>query len=385
MRALILSILSFAVGSVTAEAREWKSADGARKFSGQIVHYQPPSVTVVLKDGKKITFDEKLLSPADRQYCYLANRVLGNSFPQIPYKVIQVLDHGMICQELPQNNRFFSDETLFIWGDFRAYVADGEVYRHDIYWAGSYAYKNVQDVDKTIRSFAQTLDEAVAIWEYRIAPPDESSGKNDRNPKLTRESLSASGSGFAITDTGYIITNAHVVESASKVEVRSGEIFSEAKIVAIDQQNDLAILKIEAATTPLRLGMDDIPKLGDEITVGGFPNPEIQGTSLKLTRGVISSTKGIQDDIRHFQIDASVQPGNSGGPLLSSRGDVVGVVNARLNDSAVALATGSIPQNVNYAIKIDYLIPLIRSVDGLADLVKSAKNSRSSFGGRTPG
>ncbi|WP_395745428.1 S1C family serine protease [Prosthecobacter sp.] len=373
MRTLILFILSLVVGIKTVSAREWKSADGSRTFSGQMVEYRPPSVTVILKDGKKMTFSEKLLSPADQRYCYLAERVLERSFPQIPYKVIQVLEDGILCQELPDNNRYFSGETMFIWGKFRNSVADGEVYRSDIYWAGSYSYTSVENIDRTIRSFARSLDKAVVIWENRLAPRDGSAAKNDRNSKHAQESFSATGSGFAITETGYVVTNAHVVEGAVKVEVRSGQTFVEAKVVAIDQQNDLAILKIEAATTPIRLNTDTSPKLGDDIVVGGFPNPGMQGTSLKLTKGVISSLKGMQDDVRHFQIDASIQPGNSGGPLVSSDGSVVGVVNAKLNDSAVVLATGSVPQNVNYAIKIDYLVPLLRSIDGLAELVKSAK------------
>ncbi len=151
--------------------------------------------------------------------------------------------------------------------------------------------------------------------------------------------------------------------------MRIGDKLVAARLVAIDQQNDLAVLKVDSTTLPLKIGATDSVKLGDEITVGGFPNPDIQGTSLKLTRGVISGMKGIQDDVRHYQIDAAVQPGNSGGPLLSTSRSVVGVVNARLNDSAVALATGSLPQNVNYAIKTDYLMPLVRSVDGLTEQI----------------
>jgi len=344
--------------------REWKSKDGSRTFEGQLVSYRAPSVTVYRKDGQKITFDESLLSDFDRQYCALANHVLTASYPKIPYKVIQVLDYGLICSELSDRNRYYSGETLFIWGDYRATVADNDAYRADIYWAGSYNYTTVKGEDRTIRSFALSLDDAVAIWRYRLSPP-AANDAGKRPAQLTKESLSATGTGFAVTSDGYIVTNAHVVDGASKITVRVGERSNEAKVVALDQPNDLAIVKIDGPTVPLPIANAEGAKLGDEITVGGFPNPDIQGTSLKLTRGVISGMKGIKDDIRHFQIDAAVQPGNSGGPLLSAAGTVVGVVNARLNDSAVALATGSLPQNVNYAIKIDYLLPLLRSAEGL--------------------
>ena len=139
-----------------------------------------------------------------------------------------------------------------------------------------------------------------------------------------------------------------------------------AELVTIDRVNDLAILKITCQTIPLKMAFDDPAKLGDEVTAGGFPNPGVQGTSLKLTRGVISSMSGLHDDARHFQIDASVQPGNSGGPLLNTHGSVVGVVNARIDDVVAIETTGMLPQNVNYAIKATLLPPFIRTVVGLA-------------------
>lgn len=363
---LVTLFLTVVVNSLNA--REWKSADGTKTFHGQLISYSPPDVTVSLKDGTRMKFNERLLSKQDKRYCYLANRVLSNSYPNIPFKVLQVLDYGMLVNEQPAQNPYYTNEFMMIWGDFKNDIADNETYNGDIYWAGSYTYKDAKGYERTIRSFAPTLDEAVALWEYRLSPSDENSGKR-RTPKLTKESLSSSGTAFAVTSNGHVVTNAHVVDGAQKISVRVGDEFVVAKLVAIDHQNDLAVLKVDAATIPIKIGAGDSVKLGDDIAVGGFPNPEIQGTSIKLTRGVISGMKGMQDDIRHYQIDAAIQPGNSGGPLLSMSQSVVGVVNARLNDTSVALATGSLPQNVNYAIKVDYLMPLLRSVEGLTEQV----------------
>jgi len=373
----LISIILFLTAAVHGlNAREWKSADGSKTFRGQLTSYVPPRVTVILEDKTRMTFNESLLSEADKRYCYLANRVLSKSYADVPYKVLQVLDEGLLANELPTNNPYYSNEFMMIWGNFKNSVADNEAYRRNLYWAGSYTYTSVEGHDRTIRSFATSLDKAVAIWEYRLSPSDKDSEKGSTS-KPTKESLTSSGTGFAVTSIGHVVTNAHVVDGAQKISVRVGEKLFDAKLVAIDHQNDLAVLKLDAATLPLKIGADDPVKLGDEVSVGGFPNPGIQGSSIKLTRGVISGMKGIQDDIRHYQIDAAIQPGNSGGPLLrSSSRSVVGVVNARLNDSAVALATGSLPQNVNYAIKIDYLMPLLRSVEGFADQV--AKETYSS-------
>ena len=82
----------------------------------------------------------------------------------------------------------------------------------------------------------------------------------------------------------------------------------------------------------------------------GYPSPELQGAGQKATFGRVNSPSGPRDDARLAQIDAPVQPGNSGGPLLSTGGEVVGVVTATLRGDF---------QNVNYAVKIDYLWPLL--------------------------
>ena len=83
----------------------------------------------------------------------------------------------------------------------------------------------------------------------------------------------------------------------------------------------------------------------------GYPLAFVLSAEPRVTTGTVSAVSGIQGDCRVFQIEASVQPGNSGGPLLDDRGHVIGVVNSRLNDLAMVEATGSIPQNVNFAIK----------------------------------
>jgi S1-C subfamily serine protease len=84
-----------------------------------------------------------------------------------------------------------------------------------------------------------------------------------------------------------------------------------------------------------------------------------------MTDGKISSLSGARDDARHFQISVAVQPGNSGGALVDSVGNVVGVVTARLSDAAALKTSGVLPQNVNYAIKSSYVLALIDSLPEL--------------------
>ena len=111
-------------------------------------------------------------------------------------------------------------------------------------------------------------------------------------------------------------------------------------------------------------------KLGGTVATVGFPNIGMQGCSPKLAKGEIASLSGAADDPRYFQISVPVQPGNSGGALVDARGNVVGIVAAKL-DASVALATsGSLPENVNYAVKSSLLLSFLESVPDVASKLK---------------
>jgi len=85
--------------------------------------------------------------------------------------------------------------------------------------------------------------------------------------------------------------------------------------------------------------------------VVGFPLPGLLTSLPSVTSGAVTALAGIRDDVRFYQISAPVQPGNSGGPVLDNSGNVIGVVQSKLNALLVVRATGDIPQNVNFAIK----------------------------------
>lgn len=169
----------------------------------------------------------------------------------------------------------------------------------------------------------------------------------------------ASGTGFVISTRGQIVTNHHVVEECRTLRVNlPGDVAHEARLVVSDQRNDLALIRTDLAlaegeVAELRLGRP-IPA-GERIAVFGFPLAGALSSSGNLVEGNVTAVAGLGDDISQFQISAPVQPGNSGGPLLDFGGAVIGVVNARINDLAVAAVTGSLPQNVNFAIKANVL------------------------------
>jgi len=170
------------------------------------------------------------------------------------------------------------------------------------------------------------------------------------------------GSGFFLSDDGYIATNQHVIEGAKKIQVEyleNGEkkIF-EAEVVISDKPNDLAILQITDTefkmhhSIPYSLDFT-IKDIGSEVFALGYPMADVLGDDIKFTEGSISSKTGIDGDISTYQISVPIQPGNSGGPLFDEKGNIVGITSSILNREMFN------SENVNYAIKISYLKNLI--------------------------
>jgi S1-C subfamily serine protease len=168
----------------------------------------------------------------------------------------------------------------------------------------------------------------------------------------------SSGTGFAISSDGYIVTNYHVINGATNINVRgiNGD-FSKtfkAKIIVEDKNNDLAIIKIDDYSFS---SLGAIPYLiqsrtcdvGSSIFCMGYPLRATMGDEVKLTNGIISSKSGFKGDITTYQITAPVQPGNSGGPLFDDKGNLIGIINAKHLGA----------ENVSYAIKTSYLMNLI--------------------------
>ena len=160
----------------------------------------------------------------------------------------------------------------------------------------------------------------------------------------------ASGSAFAITKDGYLITNEHVVKGCDSVKVHNdGEIIP-AKIITKDSVNDIALLKADFNPKNYFELSDKSPRLMQEIYVAGYPFSQL-GKSVKVTKGIISSLTGISDNFSQIQIDAALQSGNSGGPIFTNNGEVVGVAVAKLDVELIYKELGSIPENTNFGIK----------------------------------
>jgi len=119
--------------------------------------------------------------------------------------------------------------------------------------------------------------------------------------------------------------------------------------------------------------------LGSTVATIGFPDPTLQGFLPKLAKGEIASLSGAADDPRYFQISVPVQPGNSGGALVDERGNVIGIVSAKLDASVALAASGALPENVNYAVKSSLLLSFLESVPDVANKLKTPNTADEKF------
>jgi S1-C subfamily serine protease len=190
---------------------------------------------------------------------------------------------------------------------------------------------------------------------------------------------SASGTGFFITDDGYLITNNHVVKDATQIRVVTSAGNNLARVVKVDKLNDIALLKAEGRFAALPIASSRVVKLGGTVATIGFPHISLQGFAPKLAKGEIASLSGAGDDPRYFQISVPVQPGNSGGALVDERGNVIGIVSAKLDASVALAASGALPENVNYAVKSSLLLSFLESVPDVDAKLKKPNTADEKF------
>lgn len=166
---------------------------------------------------------------------------------------------------------------------------------------------------------------------------------------LYQSSATSSGSGFIVTDSGYIVTNYHVVEGGKSYKVTTyNNKEYDAKLIGYEESNDIAVLKIEGDSfQSVRYGNSSSISVGDNVYVIGNPLGDLTYT---LTSGVVSALNRLikSDDgslINMFQTDAAVNSGNSGGPVFDSTGSVVGIATAKYASSSIEGLSFCIPIN----------------------------------------
>ena len=174
----------------------------------------------------------------------------------------------------------------------------------------------------------------------------------------------AAGSGFILTQDGYILTNYHVVEGSNSIKVTTYDGTGyDATLIGYDKSNDIAVLKIDASDlTPVVLGDSDTLNVGDSVVAIGNPLGEL---TFSLTTGVVSAldrpvTLSTGTTMNLIQTDCAINSGNSGGALFNLYGEVIGITNAKYSSSGSS-SEASI-DNIGFAIPIDQVRSIFESI-----------------------
>lgn len=185
--------------------------------------------------------------------------------------------------------------------------------------------------------------------------------------------LKGNGSGFFVS-SDILATNYHVVDGANRIDIvisTSSRVETyRAKVLCVDKVNDLALIQIDDNRfSPLLTLPYNIPArsvdVGTSIYTMGYPMADIMGQEIKITDGIISSKTGYNGDVVTYQISAPIHPGNSGGPMFTKGGDLIGITSSGIPGA----------ENVGYAIKSGYLQNLI---DAAPIKIKDISHSQAS-------
>lgn len=192
----------------------------------------------------------------------------------------------------------------------------------------------------------EAADEMRSITQSRQVP----------NESLGPSSPVSSGTGFFVNEEGAILTSHHVVDGASQIMAKCGDNEPVAATVsATNQAIDIAVLSTGLqGSAYLSLGLPRSATVGQRIFTYGYPVTQILGSEPKFTEGTVSALSGIGGEQTYLQISVPVQPGNSGGPVVAESGEVIGIVAAGAAVAPFLKNTGTLPQNVNWAVKAEY-------------------------------
>ncbi len=217
-------------------------------------------------------------------------------------------------------------------------------------------------------------DKIVSINQARVPPPDTEGTKGEEEPPFSPEvniavlkggpgTSATNGTCFAVNQNGTLLTAYHIVQDATSIRVHLEDgTVTEATVKTFNAKRDLAILRIDPSTPDfLPLAPTGSVNLGEQVFTMGYPAPELLGQEPRFTDGSVSALSGPEGEVGLLQISVPVQPGNSGGPLVNERGEVVGIVTSTTAVEAFLSKTGALPQNVNWAVNVDYARRLFAS------------------------
>lgn len=309
-------------------------------------------ITVIVLVGANMTWR---LAFAHDNWKLVKNFPLILTFDgQQPFNVsAQVIGPKLVGVDMPDNSnliaQFRKSKTMSVF-------AEGQLFQFDMSGTAALLPVLVNCVSKT-KNFG-----VANVGDFNVVVPPKSAVKpvvaTTALPSKAADTkpdklIDQTGSGFVVSSSGHVVTNQHVVDGCiGEIQGNlSGEAPIKLRLVSSDETNDLALLQAPGPFKDFAAIKATAAHSGESVVAIGYPFHGLLTSDFTVTTGIISSLSGVLNDTRFLQISAAVQPGNSGGPLLASSGDVIGVVAAKLNALKFVKATGNIPENINFAIK----------------------------------
>lgn len=335
----------------------WKGGAFTSDTNGEFISCSAASgyksgITVIVIVGANMTWR---LGFANDNWKLVKNFPLILTFDgQQPFNVsAEVIGPSLVGVDMPDNstliNQFRKSKTMSVF-------AEGQLFQFDMSGTAALLPTLVNCVSKTkslgvanVGDFSVVLPPKPTVKPVVATTASPNNAPDAKPDKL----IDQTGSGFVVSPSGHVVTNQHVVDGC--VGDIQGNLTGEApvklRLVSSDETNDLALLQAPGSFKDVATIKATAVHSGESVVAIGYPFHGLLTSDFTVTTGIISSLSGVINDTRFLQISAAVQPGNSGGPLLASSGEVVGVVAAKLNALKFVKATGNIPENINFAIK----------------------------------
>lgn len=240
--------------------------------------------------------------------------------------------------------------------------------------------KNKKEIEQQENEFKSRRDE-----RERSASPMERKPKQDQaaNQEKTQRPVrpASYGSAFFISDDGHLVTNQHVIDGCQKVVITARNIDTPAFVLASDKENDIAVLETEMRTkNSIHIGKVS-PQLTEDVYVAGFPFSSASNiaSSVKVTKGIVSSLAGLNNNFSVVQIDAAIQPGNSGGAIVNEMGNAVAVAVGKLDLEFFVRRYGVVPEGTNFGVKGSVVGNILQSLGIESVEARESKPSKQAF------
>jgi S1-C subfamily serine protease len=315
-----------------AEARQWRSAEGSRTVEGEFIKLAADQLHLKPPQGQPVVIKLSLLSIEDQSHAQACQAILAEALKQgaKEYEIVQPLSDGPLCRlgvKMSNGSTLFTGEPFLLLDAAANAAKPGTRSKATLlYPAGQRTFHPTQGQAHPLRVLAMTLEQA--------ATHAATSGPDLYEPVL--EISEARGLGFVIDESGLVLVDAALVEGATGIDIDIGSTQQPGVVQTTDAALGLAVLACKAPLIPARLAPRKPVELGQTIFAMSFGLSSTKRSigDPAITKGIISKLSGPGSKNLHFQHDAAVDAEALGGVVLSEKGDVLGLMQARANIKA---------------------------------------------------